>query len=726
MDKIYTTENLQYASRATAEPEVTQEVPLGAYSDVTEVTHSVVNKDIYQQPYITTNVQSHDLNHVLDREYILANTIWDSTMPTNYQIFSLSFPDDLFSQSFIADKIKNFAWFKAGLRLTIRVIANQTLYGMFLVDYMPYATENSSVPHIDLQTASGLPHLLMSPSSAATASFDIPFICQDRVLDIQDYSPGQMGILRFMVAGPLLDGLSDNPCSCTIQVVGQFIDSEVSYPISVQSSRNSKDEADKKSKAGSISNALSTAASIAGLVKNVPFASSYASAIETTLSGAAKVTKMMGLSKPSTLAITDIGKINPFADINQGQGLDMSIQLGFDQANGISTIPNVGGQSADEMNLRYVAGTPQLADKWFPDIGDVGETLGFFSLGDLANPVYMDHINSLFHYHSGSVKVGFYIYASRYHNVKLAFWLNRADSASSNWQDCMHRVIDVQGDTKFFWTIPYSDIAFSSVDGANINMKINCTVVSFNAYTGLTSAPIYIFAYRAAAEDNQWGGLKDSLLVQSNPREDFGKVFEAFHPDVTSYQHQGLIHGENYTTLRQVIHRYNPDAKITNETNAGSLLTYQTGGYKTGSYTVYPGLEKIGMLYAFWRGSIRLKVARYGNVTNPSCMIVGGPDGPYAGTAISSNTNPVIELSVPFYSDKAFSFTRISQPSVNKPYLVSQPSSTSANTQYLFKAGGDDFSFHFLVPLNTWITANPVTVAPGYGTNGLYSAMNSV
>lgn len=726
MDKVHVTDNLQYASRATAEPEVTQEVPLGTYADVTQVTHSVVNSEIYQQPYTTTNVRMHDLNHILDREYILANTIWDSTMATGYTIFSLAFPDDLFSQSFIADKIKNFAWFRAGVRLTVRVIANQTLYGMFLVDYLPYATENSSVPHIDLQTASGLPHLLMSPSSAATACFDLPFICQDRVLDIKNYSPGQMGLLRFMVGGPLKDGLSDNPCSCTIQVVGQFLNSEVAYPVTVQSSRNAKDEANSKSKQGTISNALSAASSIAGLVKSVPFVSSYASAIEQTLNGASQVTKMMGLSKPATLAITDIGKINPFADINQGQGLDMSIQLGFDQANGISTTPNVGGQSADEMSLRYVAGTPQLADKLFPDIGSVNTTYPFFKLGNLANPVYMDHINSLFQFHSGSVKVGFYIYASKYHNVKLVFWLNRANSTSNNWEDCMHRVVDVQGDTQVFWTIPYSDIAFASVNGTTLNMQVNCTILSFNAYSGLTSAPIYVFAYRAAAEDNQWGGLKDTLLIQSNPREDFGKVFEAFHPDITSYQHEGLIFGENYTTLRQVLHRYNPDAKTTNDTTEGSLLVYQTNGYKTGSYKVYTGLEKIGMLYAFWRGSIRLKVARYGNVTNSTCIIVGGPSGIYAGTSISTDTNPVIELAVPYYSDKAFTFTHINQPSVNKPYLVSKPSQTSANTQYLFKAAGDDFSFHFLVPLNTWIISAPYELTPGYGTQGLFSAMDSV
>jgi hypothetical protein len=724
-NQITTTKNTEYSARATAEPDVTQEVQLGGYLDVSEVTHQAANSEMIQDPFKSFNMESFNVDDSLNREYPIGTITWDSSQARDTALASFNFPDVLFNQSYIQNRIKDYQYFRGAIRITVRVVTNQFLYGACILCFAPYLMENG-VPTNDLKEMSGYPHMLISASSAEAASFDIPFICKDRVLDIVNYVTGQMAQVNIAVAVPLIDAVNASVVSTKLFVTAQFVDAEVFLPVTLTSSNSKGKEANKKSSAGIISGTLNTMTDVASIVECVPFVSPYASMFNAIAKPATSMFRRMGLSKPTTTAMTQVGKINPYVDINQGEGLDLAPKLGFCPTNGISTIPNVGGQSIDEMELLYVAGTPQLSDYIAPGYSSIGTTFELFDVSSLASPDYMDTVNSLFAYSAGSMKVAIYIFASKYHSVRLVFWINQGTSTGTHWENCYHKVLDVQGDTNIFFTVPYMQKEFASNNVADSTPRVYMTVVSYNQPDNALDTPIFVLCYKAAASDYSWGGLTDTVAIQSNPRADFSKEFESFHTSVTGYKESGLLYGEKYRSFREVIHRYSPDcAPYTSSTHP--LSAYQVGGYNNlaGTSKVFTGLEKIGLFYLFHRGAVRVKIVQYGTYASvPRCLIAGTSTVLYSGLAISSATNPVVELEIPWYSNKAFGSNYTYHPEEAIPMAISKGSPSGVDdTTFLMKSAGDDFSFHFLVPYKGKILPSFNTEVPRFGTNGLYNAL---
>jgi hypothetical protein len=728
-DQITTTRNTEYSARATAEPSVTQEVQLGTYNDVSEVTHETVNSEMIQDPYKSFNMEGFSVDKTLDREYPLGVVTWTSSQARDTNLVSYAFPDVLFNQSYIADRLKNYHYFRGSIRFTVRIVSNQFLYGACLISFMPYPSENAAVPNSTAIQRSGLPHMLVSASAADAASLDIPFICKDRVIDILDYISGQMAQVNIMVIVPLTDVVNNSAVSTSIFVTAQFIDAEVFLPITLTSFNSKGKEADKKSSRGIISGALNTMSDVASAVSSVPFISPYAEMFNSVAKPASSMFKRIGLSKPTTTAMTQVGKINPYVDINQGEGLDLAPKLGFCPTNGISTVPNVGGQSIDEMELLYVAGTPMMGEIQAVGFDNVGDTFEILSTSSLSSYDYMDNVNALFSYSAGSTKVALYIFASKYHSVRLVFWLNQSSIPASNWANCYHKVIDVQGDTTVCFTMPYMHRGFALDKTDDEVPTLYMTVVSYNQPDNTLDTPIYVVPYKAAASDYTWGGYLDTVIIQSNPRADFSRDFDAFHESVVGYSEKGLLYGEKYKSFREIIHRSNPDCSPYTPTVSGQLSVYQVGGYFDASHAhnVFTGIEKIGKFFLFHRGSVRVKMALYGLNMYPRCLMAKSIDTQYAGTAVSSITNPMVELDIPWYSDKAFGSNNTNTSQESIPINVSTRSVSDPITDdvYMFKSGGDDFSFHFLVPFAGTIVTSEYAGLGDFGTAGLFYAMST-
>jgi len=680
-----------------------------------------------QDPYKSFNMESFNVDDSLNREYPIGTINWNSSQARDTGLITFNFPDVLFNQSYIQNRLKDYQYFRGSIRITARVVTNQFLYGACIMCFAPYPTEYN-VPNSSLIDMSGYPHILLSASAGDAATFDIPFICKDRVIDITNYEIGQMAQVNVAVAVPLIDAVNASVVQTTIFFTAQFVNAELFLPVTLTSSHTKGKEANNKSRSGIISNVLNEVSDVVSTVGTVPFLAPYASMFNAVSRPASSMFRRLGLSKPTTTAMTQVGKINPYVDINQGEGLDLAPKLGFCPTNGISTIPNVGGQSIDEMELLYVAGTPQLSDYLAVGYGSLGSTFTLFDVSSLASPDYLDNVNSLFAYSAGSMKVGLYISASKYHSVRLVFWINQNNSTAVHWENCYHKVVDVQGDTNLFFTVPYMHKSFSTFNTTG-TPRVFMTVLSYNQPDNALDTPIFVLCYKAAASDYTWGGLTDTVVLQSNPRADFSNEFESFHPSIVGYKQQGLLYGEQYKTFREVLHRYNPDCSPHAPTNLPILTTYQVGGYITASLdrVIYTGVEKIGLFYLFRRGSIRLKIVQYGQYTNtPRCLIAGAPNVLYAGTSISTPTNPVVELDIPWYSNKAFGSNNLYSDTEDIPYLISKiPGAGTTDYTYLMKSIGDDFSFHFLVPLRGNIVPSSNTYAVGFGTQGLYDAFNT-
>jgi hypothetical protein len=726
---IFTTQssNSDRLGREIIDPSDTQNTELGSFQDNSATVSHADNVEPVQDPYDTFNMPGFTLDDTLDRIFPIGNFPWDSSQARDTTLANFLFPDILFYQPYIAQKLLNFKYFRCdSIEITVKIQTTAFLYGAMLMNYLPYPTENVDVPNSDVKSCSGLPHMLISANSSGSYSYRIPFICKDRVIDIFDYLVGQMAKVTFMSLVPLTSTTGD-VCSTQVFVYARFVNAKAFLPITLTSSYSKEKEGQKKSKEGIISMSLNALSDTAAKIRNIPIVGGYAKSVGYAASIGAALAKRVGLDKPTTLAMTQVGKINPYADINTC-GMDLAPKLGFDPSNAISTVPNVAGHSYDEMSLNYVAGIPQIGDYLSIGPSSIGQTFQMFPDSSFDVPLYMDVINSLFAYHSGSMKAGLYMFATPFHSARLVFWINDTDivPGPTHWEDCYHTVVEVNGDTTKFFSVPYMSKKFAVVNNDNNVPKLFVTVLGYSQPDMTKDTPITIVGYRSAGDDYRWGCALDVVTVESDPRSDFSKEFESFHEGLTGYEQKDLLYGEEYTTLRQLIHRYTSCCLATTTTTAGLLLTYQVGGYASPvpGYTVFVGLEMIGRLFAFWRGSIRLRMLQF----TPSfrCLIVGTDQGICAGTSVSTITNPVTELDIPYYVDKAFCSTRVYNTNESLAYLVSSLGTTLSTQAYVLKAAGDDFSFHFPLPQKVAPFNTISEYAVGFGTRGLYASFNDL
>jgi len=884
------TDNSQMAGRATNEPPMTEKFELGGAHDVAPVDVTNINSEVHQGAYIAPNLEEFDLDRVLLREYPVGKFTWTTSMATDYNLGNLSFPEALFNQPFLKDKLKNFKYFRSGIRLSIRVVCNDFAYGTLQVKFLPYKqwfpdayTTTGNVFQTGL--GSGYPHILLQADASDTSVYDIPFIYPTRWLDKETYKPGDMGFVVFSVLNPLTN-ISSEVTSADVWITAQFIEPKMALPYSPESEvfephsgeedfsmprpvplegtavlfkrvkgeqprklteeekeaarikraeqyarweqiynevfqpvgnpynicdemrlqakrkregiydaierfqPESEDlycgtddeggwgefkggkqigkqsgskmvpykkkhavpkEAAAKSKQGIISSTLEKASDIAGFLTKVPGVGVYADLFGTVAAPMSKFLKQRGLNKPTTLAMTDVGKINPFADMNYGKGMSLVPKFAMDPSNGISTQPVVGGVTHDEHELHYIAGTPMLIGTYglLP-----GTTPGPVCTFGTDRNCYCDWITRLFKFWSGSFKVQIHIAASKRHSVRLVFYLGPEDSV--NWQDCYHRIVDVQGSTRFSWKLPYMNNEVMLRQTGDAGMQLRVAVLSWSQPDDTISNPIYLNVYKAADSDFQWGCLQDIyytsgvtspapmkrknfpiqheyFIPEANPREDFSVAFEPFHETMGGYSHEGLVQGEKYLTLRELMHR---DQAYRDVPNNVQMPFWEVTGATPVSYF---GIEALAQLFAFWRGSIRLKLIR-GAYTSavaypvgflPDTVLVSDQtDGrPLFGTTVTSTTNPLLELELPYYEQNLFKPARTSSSYFTYKYTRPASVESGTATAFCFKSAGDDFSFHFLCPLPTngrfatVPSSTPPTYFPGFG--GFFDFINN-
>jgi len=696
---VYSTKNTELTDRSVNEISPTQIVELGNYNDASEVHETAVNNQVIQQPHSLTNMETFDLSSVMNREYPVKVVTWTSSQAAGTVIASNDMPADLFNQSFINDKLKDFRLFKAGIRYSVRVTASQFLYGKIMVTFDPMSNINGNQSIFsNIYSASGNPHVLVSASAAEAAIFDVPFVSNKRALDLNSYAIDEMGKFRIHVLNPLTH-INAQVCSAQIIVTAQFLDAQLFLPIdkfATQSKSNGGNlEAKRKALNKSITSEYENLKASASNIETPSFVSQYTDFFKAVSTPLLIGATMLGLSKPATQDKTTVMKVNPYHDLTTGKGIDTNVVLAMDPDNKISTMPNVGGISEDEMDLKYVVGTPMLINSngYLPN---TPPTL-VMSMGpfDYAN-CFVDHITQMFAYWSGSYKYKAYITASRMHNVRGVFYLT-STATNTNWENCYHKVVDITGDTEVEFTIPYTPSSVST-NRINSDYGVYFAILSWSQASDSVSNPIYINSYKAGASDFRFGGLREVVFTkQSNPRKDFSSVFEPIHPSITGYEPVDVIYGEEYTTVREIIHRYYPTILATVGPHTQPYY-FAAGNAGTGWYT---GLELIGLMYRFHRGSIRCKLIQKDTI-NRSARLVD-VNNQFVGTTLSSSVNPVIEATIPYYSNLLF------DSNTTTAITLGLALDGKSGGQYLFRSAGDDFSFHFLVSPPNGILQNPTT-----------------
>jgi hypothetical protein len=642
---------------------------------------------------------------VLGREFQVGSVTWSTASASGTQLAAFDFPSVLFAQPFIASKIEYFAYFRAGIRLSIRVTANRYLYGKLITYYCPVANANSYNPATALE-ASGSPHVLTSASASEVTIMDVPFIYPKRAIQING-ATSEMGSFRMLVLNPLtsVTGDADNG---QVVVMAQFVAPEMYYPHDVFVTESNPSEAEVKTEKHSIADSLIQHKGVSSMLSHARriMKNTYSHVTHTVLGEVATTLamSMAGLSKPVTLDMTAVNKINPFRDTASGRGMDSVVKLAMDPENAVTVTPNVGGSTVDEMALSHIIGTPMISAVWpFTAVSPAAPIAYAGMVDGLVGQTFVDIVANNFAFWSGSFKFKIYFTASQFHNIRAVLWIQYGAGAEGEWVNCYHRVVEISGDVEIEFTVPYlsREVVSSIVDGQFIWFKI----LSWSQPDPALTCPLYLNVYKAAGPDMRFGMLQETTwTLQSNPRADFQKEFPMFQPSMRSYLHEGFVFGERYESLREILARYHALSATTVE----SLVVWDP---ITGTTTP----EKWAYLFRFYRGSMRFKLmlAKGSTETRAAYLTVPNLSGNLQGFTLSSSLNPVIEVEAPYYHPQFFERADTNSAA---DYAL-QISAKTGEGVFVSKAMGDDFSLFFLRyrPVEVAKLLNP----PSQGQNAL-------
>jgi hypothetical protein len=709
-----------------------QTLELGDMAHDAPLEETAVGSQMMQLPYRGFNLPSFNFKEMLEREYQIGNTTWTTGSGAGTLLQSFDFPDVLLIQPFIVNLLNNFKWMKFGIEITINVNASPYLYGLLQMiflgnrNHLPGGTgyvANTSI-------GSGFPNVVISATAGESVVFRIPFIHKARALEIHNYNPGEAGTVLVQVLNALRD-TSGGTNSANYLITARFTDTEVYGPVCyncnddeipmeffhevVMESKQSaaivvhpSKEATKKGEEGVISKSLDSLASMAARLSYVPTIAPYANIFSVGARTVSSGLKMAGLSKPNSVEVGQLTHTNPFATFNDTRGIETARKLGLDPENSVTTEPICGGIPTDEMDLSYVVSTPQMVVTTTVTFTGTGQKV-IIDAPDVYANCYCDNVRSLFKYWCGVRKYCLVINASNFHSITAVVWFNpESTTTNTRWQNCYHKIFDIKGTTIIDFEIPYTNSKFMEIQNNNTT-QIFMTLLNWAQPNA--AYPIDINVYKAMGSDALFGCYLDCIWttesnddsnyfdvqVEFNPREHFQGTFASFHPGITGFTHSKLIMGETVTSFRELLHRMHPYSEFD---TLDDWYTYNRIGHFHTTANVFSGIEMIGKMYMYFRGSITMKVLMGDNNNTVTQTLYFHDNNAHvmAGMDATSLEKPELALTVPhFYADVMKACHTDAGSTINQNTM--RGVFTGLSACYGWKAAGDDFSFAFLIPL---------------------------
>lgn len=678
--------------RTSYAPMTTQRTELTTYRDVDPMDPGVREK--MSAVHAQINLEGFSMDQTLSRTYHLQTLTWTTSMARETVIGTYLFPDELFTQNYISDKILGYTFFTADILMTFRVISNNFLYGNVMVDFVPLPNNTTFQPNT-IQKCSGSKSITISATESQVVSYTIPFISFQRVLEIDTYTVGDMGRIRVRVNHPLSD-INGEVTSCEIMVTARFVNPQLRLPTNQFTSPALRlDYKDNKKK--------------------------YVDAHELAYTDLSDFVVTSGVGEPdvdlfvppcpivgpkrAANSHTTRTIMNPSASMSYGQGVDSSLKLTMDPFNAISDKPCVAGIRDDEMQLLKIVMKPALTS-YTEFTSNTDPVQLAVASPDVATTsfTYVDWVSRFFRSFSGSIKVKLYISASNYHKVRMVFYLSQSATNSTDWESTYSTVLDISGDTELALTLPY--MGAGVVQSTNIaHMYLYGKVLSWNTPDNVVAPPIRIDVYKAAARDFRlYGYYEAAVTVTHNMEADFESDFPFLHASMKYYYTDGYVFGEQYDSLYQVISR--PHA-VGLAPASGTFASFS--GVAPG--TIH-GLGVWSLLYYFWRGSVRWKHvvqdARFGISV---CFQQNLNNRTYCGYYQSCPSSPILEYTVPYYTNRIISCTGVTSDT----FIFVGNSTVRPN--WRFNSAGHDFSFSYLKlpPAGTVVYTPP---------NGNFNAVN--
>lgn len=417
--------------------------------------------NVGQRDMYTSSVDS--LTTYLERPVLVDTLDWgiNITLYESYNILR-----SVLYAAPIENRLRNFANISFNLEISIEVSANPFLYGMLLMNWVPYPKydgllrDRGLFPE-DSVAASQRQRLFIDASTSSGGKMTIPFFWPANYFSLAKDNPDDFGYLSVRQLNKLRHVSGQNQ-SVTVYIRARMTDvrmhtstrAEVTqYPeMSLQADESPDDK---------LSSTATRVANIAGSL--TPIFGSYAMATERAARFSAAALRALGLSHPRSKEMTHKLENRPLGNTSNFNTPSSALTLALDEHNEVTIDPQITGMNEDEMSFDYILKKESYIGTYEWTISDAeGSILAAHRVNPMqfaysaTGPEYhlapIAYLSRLFQYWTGTIIFRFQIVISAWHRGRLRFIHEPifANTLNDNmWQTNVQSIVDIAENREF-------------------------------------------------------------------------------------------------------------------------------------------------------------------------------------------------------------------------------------------------------------------------------------
>jgi hypothetical protein len=495
-----------------------------------------------------------ELTDFLQRTYYLTQT-WSSTSVYGDLLLKIDFPNFLFAVSPIWDKLKNFAYFRGGVKIGIRINGTRFHYGSMLVSWSPTVNNTGAMEYgyNNIISASGNPCFMVSPSENEVHYMTIPYTIPYSYIPLSRHAQPAyaMGSVYIYCLNPLTLA-STEPTDVSYTIFANFEDVDISgytyntYTIptrtldtqatrpayhptqpAVVESRfvaQARREEKEKSEKGLISGVMESVAGIAGALVPIPEIGELAAGVSVGAGVIGAVASMFGYCNPNTQqALTPM--VIRYNNLANTHGLnDTQVLSVFPDNVAKSGVKYMGSHEAIT-DIMDVMQTPMIVFGNVPWTGSQTASSQIISWQNgpsqlsaagsgFSIPSFVNFVSTAFQYWRGSIRYHISIVASQMHVGRMRIsWIPDVTTVAALTEDnlasAISLVVDLEKETEISFVVPYLrdqpwlEVVQPTLTSNAINGVIVLTVLNQLTYPSTPIPQAYLNIWASAGADYQ-------------------------------------------------------------------------------------------------------------------------------------------------------------------------------------------------------------------------------
>jgi len=409
-----------------------------------------------------------ELNKFLERPTLIQTITWGSGGVSTGRFNPWT---DFLTNSYIQNKLENYALFRGDLHIKLVISANPFTYGAALLSYTPiydYVTDSVAECTGALQN-SQKPHIWVWPQNNAGGELVLPFFWKSPYVNILTTSETDKLGECFLEQVIALDTANDIAVpTLTIQVYAWCTDVKLGCPTTQLVLQSGISEY----KQGPVERIATTVAGISTTLATIPIIEPFAIATSIASSAVAGIASLFGWSK--AIIIDGARAVKPmfFHGFLSSDVCNVMDKFAVDQKAELSVDPrlvNLSGQ--DELALSYVLQKEAyVANSNWLSSDSVGDQLFEFPVWPMIyrntdNTTYhtlqmtpMAYFASMFRYWRGDIVFRFRLVASQYHRgrIKITYEPKGEVGAGDYTNVALTKIVDITEENDITFVVPFS------------------------------------------------------------------------------------------------------------------------------------------------------------------------------------------------------------------------------------------------------------------------------